>query len=178
MKATIERAHAVFQEAFARFVEGERALRPAGVGELKLALAAGATRYERLYCVDFAANEGEWKLVEMSADSVDPSPRAKGSELGVEVDIEGLRWNDVVIEWPAPDVDEEAFAAWFERWFDPDDVRQDSSGAYGGVIHSLSVQPRSLTCDLGSAPPEALWELLECLDAAGVGAVRIRPSAG
>jgi hypothetical protein len=176
LAATVERAHADYQAAYGRFVAEQRSSGTRGTAELKILLEDGKGLYRKLWCLDFISNDDEPRMVEMSGDSVAPSPRATGSTGGVRVEIEGLTWNDVEIEWQAPEVGETAFAEWFEKWFDPEDVRQDLAAAFGRVIHSLLVSPRKLSVDLGSAPPEAFWELVSVLGSVGVTAVTVRPS--
>jgi hypothetical protein len=77
---------------------------------------------------------------------------------------------------------EQAVAAlsrnWFFRWFDPDDANEaDDQGLYG-VVHFLD-EPETVTdgielsIDLGSAPPEALDDLLRQVSAHGASAMRV-----
>ena len=56
--------------------------------------------------------------------------------------------------------------AWFERWFDADDVKDPDERGLCGVVHFLDEPEFAktrvfLTVDLGSAPVEAFYELLE-----------------
>ena len=67
-------------------------------------------------------------------------------------------------------------ADWFRRWFDPDDERQVEGAELSNVIHSLVVRRGVLGTDLGTAPPEALLEMLEILEGAGATIIRIGSS--
>ena len=76
-----------------------------------------------------------------------------------------------VIGLPEEDA-EELFRNWFLRWFDPEDENEIGADGLAGVVHYMG-EPRRveeqlrLTVDLGSAPPEALNELLERLASHG-----------
>ena len=64
------------------------------------------------------------------------------------------------------------FRAWFERWFDADDVKEPDSRGLCGVVHFLDEPVISngrvfITADLGSAPVEAFHELLEACAESG-----------
>jgi hypothetical protein len=70
---------------------------------------------------------------------------------------------------------------WFWRWFDPGDTRDPDMSGLHGIIHFMSVPEvdgttASIDLDLGSAPVEALDDLLGCLLRAG--AQQIQLSAG
>lgn len=80
--------------------------------------------------------------------------------------IEHLRWDDLVVHHDAQEP-ATGLADWFEKWFDPDKKRYAEGTVFGNIIHSLSVQRCIATVDLGSAEPEAFWDLLDLLEAAG-----------
>lgn len=68
--------------------------------------------------------------------------------------------------------------AWFLRWFDPEDTNDPNDEGLYGVVHFLG-EPEvvsegiQLTLDLGSAPPEALDELLEQVSIHGATAASV-----
>ena len=67
---------------------------------------------------------------------------------------------------------------WFFRWFDPEDTNDANGEGLYGVVHFLG-EPKvvsegiELTIDLGSAPPEALDELLERISSQGARAASV-----
>lgn len=62
--------------------------------------------------------------------------------------------------------------AWFLRWFDPDDTNEADEQGLFGVVHYLG-EPQAVegseewTVDLGSAPPEAVEDLLKMFESHG-----------
>ena len=142
---------------------------------MKLALSDGSEVYQRLYCADFIQNDGDTQVIELQPERALYFDVIDGSFGGAALVIQHLRWDDVVVHHDAPEP-LGALADWFEKWFDPEDERHVQGAAIGNVIHSLLVQPSSLSMDLGSAEPDALWEMLDLLEAAGATSLRITES--
>ncbi|CAA9234564.1 MAG: hypothetical protein AVDCRST_MAG93-1037 [uncultured Chloroflexia bacterium] len=164
-----------YLEQFKLFVEQQRLTCAQGAAEVKLSLGDESEFYEQLYCADFIRNDGEPQIVELQPDRTLNFDVIEGSYGDAALEIAGLRWDDVVIHYDAPEP-VAALAAWFDRWFDPADERHVEGQALGNVIHSLLVQPNMLSMDLGSAQTEALWEVLDLLEAAGSTSLRIDTS--
>jgi hypothetical protein len=81
-------------------------------------------------------------------------------------------WMQVTVHGMTEEATSLAAKAWFLRWFDTNDTNEaDEQGLYG-VVHYLG-EPKAvdgcivMTIDFGSAPAEALDELLETLAAQG-----------
>jgi hypothetical protein len=95
-----------------------------------------------------------------------------------EVLIESFTWDWVIITVSGLSGQDVAAVTtkWFLRWFDPQDVNDANDEGLYGVVHFLS-EPKvlsegiELTIDLGSAPPEALDELLDAISSYGASAV-------
>ncbi|MCP5270134.1 MAG: hypothetical protein H6932_02775 [Burkholderiaceae bacterium] len=134
----------------------------------------------RLYRADVAANvEGQPKLRD-----VNPSTHLSFEPFGIELDegvtaaIHPFVWNDVGIQFntalPAERIEE-----WAMRWLDPEDrFTQDEHGLQG-VIHSIVHEKgvggdTNLNIDFGSAPVEALSELMELAVNAGASHMSIQ----
>jgi hypothetical protein len=69
-------------------------------------------------------------------------------------------------------------APWFMAWFDPHDTNRQNEEGLFGVVHFLSDPCAeggmvAASLDLGSAPPEALEDLLARLAAAGASDIRL-----
>jgi len=94
-----------------------------------------------------------------------------------DLNIERLRWDDVVIDHNGSLDAEQVLGRWFEKWFDPDDRRYLAGSELGNVIHSLAVEPGRLRIDFGSAAPDAFWEILDLLEKAGATQLSVSSSA-
>lgn len=98
---------------------------------------------------------------------------------GASVTIEPFTWDCVGI---ATDLGKTAVAktvsAWLGRWMDVEDERRPGRDGLHRVVHFASDPAKqgkgaALAIDLGSAPPEALVDLLDALAAVGARRVRI-----
>ena len=127
----------------------------------------------RLYRADMATNAGG----ETKIQDVNPSTHLSFEPFGVEVaeevtaSVRPFVWNDIGLHanttLPAEPVE-----AWALRWLDIEDkLPQDENGLLA-VIHSVTREDfvdgsTLLTVDFGSAPVEALREIMELAYAAG-----------
>jgi hypothetical protein len=159
---------------FKAFVEGQRQSSSKGASEVKLRLSEESELFQRLYCVDFIKNDPP-EIVELQPDRVLTFDPISGSFGNAILNIEALRWDDVVIEHDATEPLSQ-LATWFDTWFDPEDRRHDSTAALGNVIHSLLIRDRRISVDLGTAETDALWGLLDVLEKAGAKNLRISAS--
>ncbi len=80
-------------------------------------------------------------------------------------------WDDVIVLFSGPPAD---FDAWFDLWFDPEEKCFEDGAELSGRIHSLIVENGRVSVDFGSAPPEALFDLLLVLSGGGVTNVAIQ----
>jgi hypothetical protein len=140
-----------------------------GTAELKIGLNGQSEFYKNRYCVDYATNDGEIKVVEFVVDKFlmfDPATFDCGRATLL---VDHLRWGDVVIEHDLPDVPADAIEEWFEHWFDPDDAAMRQTE----IIHCLHLTPGMVSMDMGTAPPDALYDMLGLLEKAGARNLRI-----
>jgi hypothetical protein len=158
------RAHYVDQ--FREFVRRQKQSSSKNASEVKLRLSDESEIFQHLYCVDVIKNDGEPQIVELQPDRVLSFEALSGSFGDADLTIEHLRWDDVVIHHDAPEP-LEGLAQWFDNWFDPDDRRHDASAELGNVIHSLLVQPGTLSLDMGTAEADAFWDALDLVGKAG-----------
>lgn len=143
-----------------------------GTAELKIQLNGPSEFYKRCYCVDYATNDGEIRVVEFAVDKFllfDPVTFDCGRAALL---VDHLRWSDVVIEHDLPDVPGDAIEEWFEHWFDPDDAAMRQTE----IIHSLVLRPGQVSMDMGTAPPDALYDMLGLLEQAGARNLRLTAS--
>jgi len=79
---------------------------------------------------------------------------------GAEIIIERLRWDEVVITTDTPLPDADRLRPWFRAFLQPQDVPEDQHEPLANVLHSVAFDDDRLMIDFGSAPTEALFELL------------------
>jgi len=132
--------------------------------------------FGRLYCADFISNDGEAKVVELRPRNVLTFTPIAGSFGKASLSIEHLRWDDVVIRHDRSELPHDGLSRWFQHWFDPDDRRHDPMAGLSGVVHSLLVEPGSVSIDFGTADPGAFWEMLELIEGAGAKQIRVTAS--
>lgn len=173
--ALINQAREHYLDQFRAFVVLQSLACSTGSAEVKFRLSDESEVYQHLYCADFVKNDGEPELVELIPDSVLEFDEISGAFGETALTIKHLQWDDIVVHHDAPEP-VQALTDWFEKWFDPQDNRQIGGGAKGNVIHSLLVKPGTLNIDLGSAESEALWEMLDLLEASGAKSIRIAAS--
>ena len=165
-----------YVEQLLLFVAEQRRNSIRGEAEVKLELEPGTMVFRSLSCADFVRNEGEPEIIEFEPERIlgfEPITATLGN---AELEIENLRWDDVVIDHDGAFDAERILGAWFEKWFDPDDRRYRPGADLGNVIHSLVVEPGKLRIDFGSASPDAFWELLDRVEKAGATELRISSS--
>lgn len=145
-----------------------------GHGEVKLELSDHSGLFRRLYCADFVAKEDGKAIVrEMYPDKIlvfDPLSFEVG---GATVVVDRLVWDDVQVHHDADTLAGAGLDRWFDYWFDINDARLDPTSDIAGVVHSLSVNSGLLNIDLGTAAPEAFWDILDLLATAQAANIRI-----
>jgi hypothetical protein len=157
-----------YVDQFESFLERQTARHATGTAEVKIKLGQSSQLFRQLYCVDFAKNtDGQLGVVQFQPKSVLGFPPIAGEYGELVLNIEALRWDDVVIHHDLRRLPGEALEAWFQQWFDPDDERLAPDELMAGVIHSLLVMPGELTIDFGTAPADAFWALVDLLEIAG-----------
>ena len=165
-----------YVEQFLLFLADQRRSCAEGAPEVKIEVQAESNLLHRLYCADFICNDGGPRIVELEPERV-LSFNPIGASLGnADLQFEHVRWDDILIHHNASADFAEPLAAWFEKWFDPDDRRYVAGAELGNVVHSVGVEPQRLSVDLGSATPDALWEMLNLLEKAGATELRISSS--
>jgi len=160
---------------FREFVEQQRRNSSKCASEVKLLLGDESEIFRHLYCVDFIRNDDPPEVIELQPDRFLSFEPLSGSFGDAALKIEQLRWDDVLIHHDASNPLDQ-LDGWFDNWFDPEDRRLDPSADVGNVIHSLLVQPGSLSVDMGTAATDALWDVLDLLEKAGARSICISAS--
>ena len=132
--------------------------------------------HRQLMRSDFAAKKDDQAVVRMFVPDLmlEFPPFHLPMDGGATVVVESLRWDNVEIEHSLPGLPENAIEAWFDQHFDPSDSRYDETRRFGSYVHSLGVEPGCLQVDFGSAPVEALTDLLQILSEAGATTITLR----
>ncbi|OYW80562.1 MAG: hypothetical protein B7Z26_06280 [Asticcacaulis sp. 32-58-5] len=158
---------------FAGFIETQKGLFDKGAAEVKFQLSDHSGLYRQFYCADFATGDAGGQIVELTPDeevSFDPVSVSLGE---LEMTVQRLSWHDVTLTVEDAVPPPEAFAEWFETWFDPDEVNKDWDSMYSSRVHSLLLDGHDIHVDFGTAPVEALVELFVLLEEAGVKAATV-----
>lgn len=158
---------------FASFVETQKGLFGNGASEVKFQLSDQSGLYRQLYCADFSTGDGGGQIVELTPDeevSFDPISVSLGE---LEMTVQRLSWHDVTLTVEGLVPPPEAFAEWFEAWFDPDETNTDWDSKFSSHVHSLLLDGHDIHVDFGTAPVEALVELFVLIEGAGVKAATV-----
>ncbi|MDC7676300.1 hypothetical protein [Asticcacaulis machinosus] len=158
---------------FASFVEKQQALHDKGSAEVKFQLSDQSGLYRRLYCADYASGGEGGQIVEMTPDeevSFDPISVSLGE---LEMTVQRLSWHDVTLTVEGAALPPDAFAEWFETWFDPEDVNTDWDSKFSSHVHSLLLDGHDIHVDFGTAPVEALVDLFVLIEEAGIKAATV-----
>jgi hypothetical protein len=161
----VERARDLYLEQFRDFVEKQKKSCRVGGAEVKLGGVDEA--YRTAYCVDFLSNDGQVKLIEFAPDRCLSLDRLVAARGGLTVHVDDLRWDDIVMDHDLDTLPADEVEKWFSRWYGPDDQETN-------MIHVLLIKPRHISIDLGTAPSEALFEIIDLLEKAGVKSLQIR----
>jgi hypothetical protein len=158
-------------DRFESFIDRQEEGCVRGHAEVMFEIPGSPDLHRNLTRVDFVKNDNGVEAVFFEPEHV-LSFEAFSAVLGaMAVEMESLRWDGVVVHHDLvgiPPLD-----MWFQRWFDPNDERRDSTARLAGFIHSLSISPACVSVDFGTAPANALLQLLERLEAAGARKITI-----
>jgi len=161
----VDRVRKHYVEQFEDFVEKQKKICTVGAAEVKLGGVDGV--FKASYCVDFLSNDGQLKLIELVPDRYLSFDRLVAECGRMTLQVADLRWDDIVIDHDVDVLPADAVEAWFGRWYGSDTQKTN-------MIHSLLIEPRCLSIDLGTAPSEALFDMIDLLEKAGVKALQIR----
>jgi hypothetical protein len=165
-----------YVDQFRGFAEQQRASCAKGSSEVKLRLGEDSELFDRLYCADFVKNDGQAEIIELNPDRALAFSPISGSFGDASLSIEHLRWDDVLLHHDSETLPQQELSRWFQRWFDPEDERQESSAELSRVIHSMLVRPGAVSIDFGTAEPEAFWAMLQLLEGAGARSIQVSSS--
>ena len=170
----LSRARDHYVEQLTAFVRELRANGKRGGAEVKLQLSEDSPLFQRLYCLDYIENDAEGvRPIDMLPDRLLRFDPASFKRRAVTIHVESICWDDVQLSFDGttPNLD-----AWFGVWFDPEEKNFDATAELSGRIHSLGTGNGLITVDFGSAPAQALLELIDVLGAAGVREIVLRTS--
>lgn len=137
----------------------------------------GQPRPPHPLCIDILVQASDGPAMVMVSDPANEGPRIDTMRVvDVPVKVYSTRWEDLAVWFRCPELDFSALEPWQRRWMDVNRGESDDEDGLSGVVHYLG-RPLAeggghlYQVDFGSAPLEALTELLECL--AGMGSTEI-----
>ncbi len=155
------------------FIRQQKAACATGAAEVKFELGDTSRVYRQLIVADFVRNNNEPEFILFEPENVLKFEKFEGIIGATKLVVDSFRWDAVSVHHDLSFADV-AIASWFDKWFDPDEVNFDPSAEISSCIHEVCVEPNALQIDLGSAPMEALMELLESLASSNATFVHVR----
>lgn len=165
-----------YVEQFESFVDRQTEICTRGRAEVKFQIPKESGLHRQLVVADFVKTDDGVEAVAFVPEQLLQFDHLTGMFGEMRLTVEALRWDNAVLHY-SPEVHLQ-LERWFEHWLDPDDRRHDPTAKLGLVIHSLYVEPGFLAVDFGTAPGEALVQLIQEMEAAGVNLVVINSDAG
>ncbi|MBY8828843.1 hypothetical protein [Hephaestia mangrovi] len=162
-----------YVDQFRVFVAQQRKTCRTGCPEVKFSLPEDNAAFQRLVVVDFVRNDAGPEAVFFEPKNALAFNAIECNIETTKLVVEELQWDQVLIKHDAPQV-EDIIRNWFDKWFDVEERRFDSSSDISNCIHSIYIEPGELQVDLGTAPPEAFWELLHGLAAGNANRITVR----
>ncbi len=159
-----------YLEGYAKAVQNRQDHTP----EVGMQVGDDAPEPYNLYRFDLVSFDGdEPSLVEVNLESYIESEPMIYQVGDMAVEIQSLHWNGIEFSVQPAIVDEEPLKVWAIRWLD---LEEDLD--LGGFIHSLTApeDDRGYTMwsvDFGTAPVQAVQELLQVLAGLGVKSVKL-----
>lgn len=147
--------------------------------------------YGEVFCSDFVTFGGRSMTVLDFNIPHEPFSKPVCCDLGgAFLSVESLNWGATHIHHDASSIRERKLKHWFDYWFpSEDEVELDEDGweheeveaadsrredpDVGGIIHLLEVRDGLLTIDFGTAPADAMWDLLDVLRGSGARHIRV-----
>jgi hypothetical protein len=157
----VDHARDFFVKRFEAFVATQRRAFESGTAELLVEEVREA--YQGLCRLDFATDDKAFVFVPDQKLSMKPVflPMPAATCIADHLD-----WQDIVILSDQQAATLELLEEWFFYWFDPEGAVQQGLRE-PGVVHLLSLDVCRMDIDMGTAPAEALWQMLWILDKAG-----------
>jgi hypothetical protein len=175
----IARIRDTYVDQFEAFAEHQVAEGVEGASEIKLELERSDGVLKQLYCADFMMATGDgYEPILFQAESqlfFEPFEARVGA---IDITFASFGWDGIEIRYESALTAEQILDHWHDYWFDPDDERRDPDAFLSGSIHNVVVFAGGVSVDMGTAPAEAFWDLLEAFDAAGVSRLEIGGDEG
>jgi hypothetical protein len=152
------------------------------VGELLISINNDEIPYPyRYFRADLVAKgqNGQPELTEIQLDT-DPAFEACRYDFGAfQVELYPFAWSAVQVVFDKPPRIVEQIEDWITHWLDVDDRGATSHQGLSGAIHSFSQVESNgqwwfLTGDLGTAPADALIDLIDLLASQGMSRIALK----
>ena len=129
--------------------------------------------------IDAILGSADAPRLQRACDAITQAPESRFVlSGGIEVHQKSFSWEALRVEFSSREFAIEQLGTWLHRWLDPDETRSAGADGLSGVVHDLSwsfMEPDAwgLDLDLGSAPIDALSELLDVLSRGGVRSITL-----
>jgi hypothetical protein len=167
LEELVPRVRDLYVEQLRAFVRAQKSAGKRGAPEVKFELSADgeSTLFERISCVDYVENDADGVQVRwlMPDKKLQFQSFSEPRDSAV-IDVQSLSWDDVIVSFNGDHPD---YGIWFDKWFDPEEREYANGAEFTEKIHSLSVGAKDVVVDFGSAPPRALFDLLDLIAGAG-----------
>jgi hypothetical protein len=135
--------------------------------------------------VDIISGDSTAPRITRIADSLEETGGSVTFQLssGIQVQQHSFSWEALRLRFSGSQFRIEGLQGWLTRWLDADEVREPDASGLSGVVHDLAWAVEDgtwqLDVDFGSAPIEALKDLLSAISAVGVTSLELsRHDAG
>ncbi|MCT4611299.1 MAG: hypothetical protein N4A70_19085 [Pelagimonas sp.] len=130
--------------------------------------------YKRLYVIDLLGKDGEaLSAVEVATDEDSYLGGLSLQYKALSVEFDCVSWEAMRFSFrPVPER-LTGFEAWFDKWIDLEAIRRIDGQVFSNVIHFAWLESGLLDVDFGSAPTDAVIELLDLFQTSGVKSVLV-----
>lgn len=169
-----------FVQQYDAWIAQMRKEHPSGAPELAVKLGPHTGLVRQLYRVDYAIGLGtppefrEMQLVSNLAFA--PWSGQVGSLM---LNLNPFRWNGVVVDLETMNWNEDLLLPWFDKWFGiiNEELRAPEAERSSGLLHAVTLDGSRVHVDLGSAPADAIAELIALAQQHGAAQATVKDAA-
>lgn len=182
----LQHAHDTYLDRYRRILDAKRQKGLDCTAEVWVdpKVPPGKPKLPHPLCIDILVQRGEERTMEMVADPSGQGALIDTIQIGqVPATIYSTHWEDMAVWFRCAEPDWARLGPWQKKWMDVNRGRGDDDADFCQVVHYLG-RPvaegggHQFEMDFGSAPLEALTELLECFVEMGATEIELGRSDG